>query len=73
MLETIFDSTEANVVWDTLVWCYVGDALVKKVRVQSLHKQYENLSMKNNEKMYDSISRVIAVTNEMKFCGETLY
>src|ERR1044072_3734826 len=28
--------------------------------------------MKNNEKVYEYISRVILITNEMKACGETL-
>ncbi|XP_050889517.1 uncharacterized protein LOC127094776 [Lathyrus oleraceus] len=36
--------------WGTLVWCYGGDTLVKKVKLQSLCKQYKNLNMKNNEK-----------------------
>ncbi|XP_050908893.1 uncharacterized protein LOC127122631 [Lathyrus oleraceus] len=59
--------------WDTLVWCYGGDASMKKVKLQSLCKQYENLSMKNNEKVLDYISRVILITNEMKSYGETLF
>src|ERR1043165_82227 len=59
--------------WDTLVRCYGGDASVKKVKLQSLRKQYENLNMKNNEKVSEYISRVILITNEMKACGETLF
>ncbi|XP_050914600.1 uncharacterized protein LOC127129462 [Lathyrus oleraceus] len=59
-------------VWDTMVWCYDGDASVKKVRLQSLCKLCENLSMKNDEKVPDYISKVILITNEMKSCGETL-
>ena len=35
--------------------------------------QYENLSLKNNEKVPDYISRVIMVTNEIKSYEETLY
>ncbi|KAK2352988.1 hypothetical protein QL285_090671 [Trifolium repens] len=52
--------------------CYDGDASVKKVKLQSLRKQYENLNMKNNEKVPEYISRMILITNEMKACGETL-
>lgn len=59
--------------WDTLVRCYGDNALVKKVKVQSLHGQYENLNMKNKEKVLDYIFRVILITNEIKSCGETLY
>jgi hypothetical protein len=59
-------------VGDTPVRCYGGDALVQKVKLQSLPKQYENLSMKYNEKVPDYISRVILITNEMKSYGDTL-
>ena len=45
---------------------------MKKVKLQSLRKQYENLNMKNSEKVSEYISRVIMITNEMKACGETL-
>lgn len=37
-----------------------------------MRKQCENQSMKKNEKVPDYIPRVIAVTNEIKTCGETL-
>ncbi|XP_050876797.1 uncharacterized protein LOC127080519 [Lathyrus oleraceus] len=55
MFEKIVDSTTAKAAWDTLVRCYGGDASVKKVRLQSLCKQYENISMKTNEKMQSSL------------------
>ena len=42
---------------------------MKKVKLESLRKQYENLSMKNNEKVLGYISRVIVLTNEMKSYG----
>src|ERR1043165_7797384 len=58
--------------WDTLVKCYSGDASMKKVKLQSLRKKYENLNMKSNGKVSEYISRVILITNEMKACGETL-
>ncbi|KAK2383975.1 hypothetical protein QL285_071375 [Trifolium repens] len=72
VFEKIADSETAKAAWDTLVRCYGGDASVKKVKLQSLRKQYENLNMKNNEKVPKYISRVIVITNEMKACGETL-
>ncbi|KAK2391241.1 hypothetical protein QL285_064719 [Trifolium repens] len=72
VFEKIADSETAKAAWDTLVRCYGGDASVKKVKLQSLRKQYENLNMKNNEKVPEYISRVIVITNEMKACGETL-
>ncbi|KAK2403434.1 hypothetical protein QL285_052871 [Trifolium repens] len=72
VFEKIADSETAKAAWDTLVRCYGGDASVKKVKLQSLRKQYENLNMKNNEKVSEYISRMIVITNEMKACGETL-
>ncbi|WJX16386.1 hypothetical protein P8452_06418 [Trifolium repens] len=72
VFEKIADSETAKAAWDTLIRCYGGDASMKKVKLQSLRKQYENLNMKNNEKVPEYISRMILITNEMKACGETL-
>ena len=72
MFEKITNSMMLKKAWDTLVRFYGGDTSVKKVKLQSLRKQYENLNMKNNEKVSKYISRVILITNEMKACGETL-
>lgn len=72
MFYKIVDSTKTKVAWDTLVQYYDGDASVKKVKLWYLRKQYENLNMKDNEKIPDYISRVILITNEMKSYGETL-
>ena len=58
MFEKIADSTTLKEAWDTLVRCYDGDASKKKVKLQSLRKQYENLNMKDNEKVFASVSRV---------------
>src|ERR1043165_6467252 len=72
VFEKIADSMTSKGAWDTLVRCYGGDASVKKVKLQSLIKQYENLNMKNSEKISEYISRVILIINKMKACGETL-
>ena len=72
VFEKIVDSMMAKTTWDTLVHCYGGDTSAKNIKLQSLHEQYENLNMKNNEKVPDYTSRVIVVTNEMKSFGETL-
>ena len=72
MFEKIVDSTMMKVALDILVRCYEGDALVKKVKLQSLRKQYMNINMKNNEKIPYYIFRVILISNEMKSCEKTL-
>lgn len=72
VFEKIAEATTSKGAWDTLVQCYGGDAKVKKVKLQSLRKQYELLQMKDDERIVDYFSRVIAVTNQMKNCGETI-
>lgn len=72
MFENIADATKAKAMRNKLVQCYSGDTLVKKAKLQSLRKKYENLSMKDNENVPLYISKVIVVTNEMKAYGETL-
>lgn len=58
VFEKIADSTTMKATWETLVQFYGGDVKFKKVKLQSLCKQYENLNMKNNEKIHDYISKV---------------
>lgn len=72
VFENIVDSTTTKAMWDILIRCYSDDASVKKVKLRSLCKQYENLNMKNNDKVPDYISIVILITNKMKYCGKTL-
>src|SRR4051812_19973491 len=43
VFENISDSATSKAAWDILVRCYVGGSLVKKVKLQSLRKLYENL------------------------------
>lgn len=72
VFEKISEATTAKEAWDILVRCYGGDATVKKVKLQSLRKQYEILEMKKDERVANYISRVVTVTNEMKINGETV-
>ncbi|XP_058787303.1 uncharacterized protein LOC131661714 [Vicia villosa] len=73
MSKKIVDLTTVKATWDTIVWCYGGDVSVKEVKLHSLRKSYENISMKNNENVSEYISRVIVVMNKMKACGETFF
>ncbi|XP_050888532.1 uncharacterized protein LOC127093633 [Lathyrus oleraceus] len=50
----------------------LSDESVKKVKLKSLRKQYENFNMKNSGKIPNYISRVVLIINEMKSCGKTL-
>lgn len=72
MIEKIVDSITVKVALNKLVWCYNGDASVKKVKLHSLCEQYKNLNMKNNKKIPDYVFKVILIINEMNYYGETL-
>ncbi|KAL8087732.1 hypothetical protein AgCh_037766 [Apium graveolens] len=49
-----------------------GVEKVKKVRLQVLRGEFENLKMKNSENIGEFVTRLKAVTNEMKRNGESL-
>ena len=51
---------------------FSGDDKEKRIRLQSLRRQYEFLQMKKEENIEDYFSSVLAITNQMKICGETL-
>jgi len=72
VFEKIVDSDSSKEAWDTLAKYFSGDDKVKKIRLQSFRRKYELLQMKKEEKKEDYCSSVIAITNQMKICGETL-
>ena len=72
VFEKIVDSDSSKEAWDTLMKYFSGDDKVKKIRLQSLRRQYELLQMKNEEKIEDYFSFVLTITNQMNICGETL-
>jgi hypothetical protein len=51
---------------------YGGDPKVKKVKLQSLRRQYELLDMEQRETVSDYFSRLVTLTNQMKNCGYAL-
>lgn len=53
----------AKQAWDILEKFYTVGEKVKKVRLQVLQRQYELLSMKENEKVVDFFIRVRSLTN----------
>ena len=59
-------ATTSKKVWDTLKSSFSGDAKVNRVRLQTLHDEFEALRMKESELISDRFSRVLTVVNEMK-------
>jgi len=68
--EKIAGATTAKEAWDTLNKAYAGADKVKKVRLQTLKRQFELLQMEENEGIRDFFGRLQVLTNSMKGYGE---
>ncbi|WVZ25754.1 hypothetical protein V8G54_004298 [Vigna mungo] len=62
----------AREAWNILVCRHSRGEKVKKVRLQALKRQYEHMEMEDSDKVNEFFSRVIAVANQMRACGEKL-
>jgi len=62
VFEKISDSESSKAAWDTLVKYFSGDDKAKKIRLQSLGRQYELLQMKKEEKIEEYFTFVQAIT-----------
>ena len=69
--EQIEGATTASEAWTILSTNYKGDDKIKRVRLQTLRRQYELLQMETTETIDVYINKVIALTNQMKTNGET--
>ncbi|XP_019416922.1 PREDICTED: uncharacterized protein LOC109328099 [Lupinus angustifolius] len=58
--------------WEILEKSYSGEVKVKKVRLQTLRRQYELLQMDEQETIAEYLTRICGLINLMKGCGETL-
>ncbi|KAK2989292.1 hypothetical protein RJ640_027329 [Escallonia rubra] len=70
--EKIAQATTAKRAWDTLENVFKGIDKVKKVRLQSLRGEFESLQMKDSETIFDYISRVLSVVNQLERNGEEM-
>ena len=69
--EQIEGATTASEAWTILLTNYKGDDNVKRVRLQTLRRQYELLQMETIETADVYINKFCALTNQMKTNGET--
>ncbi|KAK2994414.1 hypothetical protein RJ640_009641 [Escallonia rubra] len=72
IFERIAQATTAKRAWDTLENVFKGIDKVKKVRLQSLRGVFESLQMKDFETIFDYISRVLSVVNQLERNGEEM-
>lgn len=70
VFEKIVEQETTKEGWDTLKKLYSGDKMLKKMKLKSLRKQYENLQMKDDKTIVEFFSKMVALTNQMKSCGE---
>jgi len=56
--------------WDILEKSYAGDSKLKKVKLQTLRRQYELLLMSDLKSIGEFFSRILAITNQMNAYGD---
>lgn len=70
VFDKILSATTSNQAWKLLEHSYQGNEKVKMVKLQSLRRDFENLKMKEGEKVKTYSDRIQAVANQMKALGE---
>ena len=70
VFDKILSATSAHQAWKLLEHSYQGNEKVKTVRLQSLRREFENLKMKEGEKVKTYSDRIQAVANQMRALGE---
>jgi hypothetical protein len=72
VFEKIIEEESVKDAWDKLKNLYDGGEKLKKVKLQTLRKQYEMMHMKYDESISTYFSRIVTLTYQMKACGETI-
>ena len=70
--ENISRAETSKAAWEILEKSYSGVAKVKKVKLQTLRRQFELLAMEDQESIAGYFNRIQALTNSMKNCGEEM-
>ncbi|XP_019455031.1 PREDICTED: uncharacterized protein LOC109356149 [Lupinus angustifolius] len=72
ILKTITQKETSKQLWDSMMIKYQGNARVQRTQLQTLHRSFELLDMKNGESVTDYFGRVMVVANDMRNCGEEM-
>lgn len=71
-LETILCKDTSKHIWDAMKKKYQGNAKAKRVQLQRLRTEFENLRMKSGESASDYLSRTMTIANKMRIHGEKM-
>ena len=71
-LETILSKDTSKQIWDSMKKKHQGNAKAKRVQLQGLRKEFENLRMKTRESVVDYFSRTMTIANKMRIHGEKM-
>ncbi|CAL0321435.1 unnamed protein product [Lupinus luteus] len=71
--EKIGAANASKEAWKILEGCNKGAEQLKKVRLQTMRRQYELMQMDVNERISQFFNRIISHTNQMKACGEVIH
>ena len=72
MFEKVASAAKAKEAWEIQHNNFKGVDKVKKVRLQTLHGEFESLHMKETKYVPDYFTRVSSIVNKMKNYGEKI-
>ncbi|XP_019433850.1 PREDICTED: uncharacterized protein LOC109340583 [Lupinus angustifolius] len=70
--EKIQNANTSKEAWDILIRSHSGGDKIKKVKLQTLRRQYELIHMEESDKVGEYFTNVLTITNQMKGCGEVI-
>lgn len=72
VFEKIIEEESFEGEWDKLKNLYGGDEKLKRVKLQTLRKQFDMTQIKEDESILTFFSCVVLLTKQMKVCGESI-
>ncbi|KAF1899345.1 hypothetical protein Lal_00019473 [Lupinus albus] len=70
--EKIQNATTSKEACDILIRSHAGGEKIKKVKLQTLRRQYEMLKMEESDRIGDYFTKILTITNHMKGYGESI-